>query len=201
MIDTSPAEATRPSLPAPRVPWMLRWLVSRYLAVSVAYAERMEAYADQLEARISQLTARVATLRDQTTPDIDSEQRDGAWLEGVLSTLPGYGAGITRVALDNKYWVCSETDFGKVVDHDPTDEKRYAADQFDCDNFSFTFKARVGRQFGINSVGVVIDHSSAHAYSLVVFLDGTAKIFEPQNDQWPSIGDRNYKLQSGLIII
>ena len=91
--------------------------------------------------------------------------------------------------------------FAEVVAHDPTDEKRYAADQFDCDNFSFNFKARIGRQYGINSVGVVIDHSSGHAYSLVVFLDGTARIFEPQNDQWPNLGDPNYKLQSGLIII
>ena len=108
MVDTNPAEVSRPSLPAPKVPWMVRWLVSRYLAVSAAYAQQMEAYADQLEDRVSQLAARLDRLTDQETLDIQTEQRDGAWLEGVLSTLPGYGAGITRVALDNKYWVCSE---------------------------------------------------------------------------------------------
>ena len=188
------SEKERPAPSILNAPWILKWIASGYLAKSAVYRQELEAYVDYLEGEL-------AMAGGQDRPDVHVEQRDGAWLDSALGKLPGYGNGVSRVNLDNKYWVCSEADFDKVIAHDPTDAKRYAADRFDCDNFSFTFKARVGRQYGLNAVGVVVDWSSAHAYNLVVFLDGTAKIFEPQSDEWPSLGSDNYKFESALVII
>ena len=184
----------RPNPPVLAAPWIAKWFASGYVSRSNAYRQELEAYADNLEAEL-------AMLNPQDKPELHVEQRDGAWLVGALGGLPGFDNGVSRTPLDNKYWTCSEADFNKIVAHDPTDDKGYAADRFDCDNFSFTFKARVGRQYGINAIGVVIDYSSAHAYNVVVFLDGTAKIFEPQSDEWPALGSGNYKFESGLVII
>ena len=188
------AEKERPAPPELAVPLIARWFASGYLNRTNTYRQELEAYADYLEGELEQLGW-------YDKPDLNVEERDSHWIDGALRTLPGFGSGVLRIYLDNKYWVCSETDFNRVVAPDPTDEKRYAADRFDCDNFSFTFKARIGRQFGINAVGVVIDSSSEHAYNLVVFLDGTAKIFEPQSDEWPDLGSDYYKFESGLVLI
>ena len=184
----------RPNAPTLRAPWITRWLASSYLAESGAYRHRLEAYADHLESG-------APSPEGERKPDIRVEERDSAWLEEALRGLPGYGDGVSRIQLDRRYWACSIADFDKVVASDPTDEKTYAAGQFDCDNFSFTFKARVGRQYGINAVGVVINTSSAHAYNVVAFLDGPPRLFEPQSDEWPELGTGDYKFESGLVII
>ena len=194
------AERKRPSTPTSGVPWIARWFASGYLVSSGAYVRDLEGYADSLEAELD-LRSRREEQGGQDRPEIRLEQRGTSWLDSALSGLPGFDNGVNRIQLDRTYWVCSEDDFNKVVASDPTDERRYAADRFDCDNFSFTFKARVGRQYGLNAVGVVIDWSSTHAYNVVVFADGSAKIFEPQTDLWPRLGAGNYKLQSGIVII
>jgi len=104
-------------------------------------------------------------------------------------------------ALDTKFWTCNEADWKKIIAYDWTDEKKYVTEQYDCDNFAFNFKARVARKFGVNSVGLVIDYSGGHAYNLIVFSDGTWKIFEPQSDRWPTLGTGQYKFEDGFILI
>tara|TARA_B100000949_G_C14182987_1_gene408320 strand:+ start:179 stop:661 length:483 start_codon:yes stop_codon:yes gene_type:complete len=143
-------------------------------------------------------------------PDIQYEEQTGFFVRSsinkTLMELKNSGqishtAKMEIKALDSKFWTCNEADWKKIIKWDWTDEKRYVAEQYDCDNFAFNFKARVARKFGVNSVGLVIDYSGKHAYNLIVFSDGTWKIFEPQSDKWPKLGSRNYKFEDGFILI
>ena len=93
--------------------------------------------------------------------------------------------GAKMTWLDNKYVAVSEKEFQKIIDWDWTDNKKYVAEKYDCDNFAFSFKARVDRKFHINTVGLVIDYDGGHAYNIIIFSNGTSKIFEPQSDSWP----------------
>ena len=96
--------------------------------------------------------------------------------------------GAKMTWLDNKYVAVSEKEFQKIIDWDWTDNKKYVAEKYDCDNFAFSFKARVDRKFHINTVGLVIDYDGGHAYNIIMFSNGTSKIFEPQSDSWPKKG-------------
>ena len=143
-------------------------------------------------------------------PDIQYEEQTGFEVRSSISTtmigwknsgeMP-HTSKMEIKALDTKFWTCNEADWKKIIDWDWTDEKRYVTEQYDCDNFAFNFKARVARKFGVNSVGLVIDYSGGHAYNLIVFSDGTWKIFEPQNDRWPTIRTGQYKFEDGFILI
>ena len=101
--------------------------------------------------------------------------------------------GAQMTWLDNKYIAVPKKEFQKIIDWDWTDNKKYIAEKYDCDNFAFSFKARVDRRFHVNTVGLVIDYDAGHAYNVIVFADGSMKIFEPQSDSWPKIGSKMYK--------
>ena len=103
--------------------------------------------------------------------------------------------------LDNKYVAVPQKEFQKIIDWDWTDNKRYVAEEYDCDNFAFSFKARVARKFHINTVGLEIDYEGGHAYNVIVFADGTSKIFEPQSDRWPKKGSGMYIFKPGVVEI
>ena len=105
------------------------------------------------------------------------------------------------LSLDSKYFLCDEKDMKAIIKWDWTDNKKYVKEKYDCDNFAFSFKSMVDKRFGLNGVGLVIDYSGGHAYNIVVFQDGSVKIFEPQTDRWPKAGRGQYKFQSGSIII
>ena len=94
--------------------------------------------------------------------------------------------------LDNKYIAVPQKEFQKIIDWDWTDNKKYIAEKYDCDNFAFSLKARVDRRFHVNTVGLVIDYDGGHAYNIIIFADGTSKIFEPQSDGWPKQGSGMY---------
>jgi hypothetical protein len=111
--------------------------------------------------------------------------------------------GMSRKRLDNKYWACSRLDFEAIINWDWTDEKTYVAEKYDCDNFAFSFKARMDRKFHLNNVGLVVDYSGGHAYNCVIFSDGTAELFEPQSDTFVTnkIGSGLYTCTEGFIIL
>ena len=143
-------------------------------------------------------------------PDIEYEEQTGYEVRSAITktivTLKNTGkmphsSKMEILALDSKFWTCNEADWKKIIDYDWTDEKKYVTEQYDCDNFAFNFKARVARKFGVNSVGLVVDYSGKHAYNLIVFSDGTWKIFEPQSDRWPTLGIGQYKFEDGYILI
>ena len=141
-------------------------------------------------------------IRNSRPPVIEGvEEKTGEWIAEVLKEGEPL-TGIPRFPLDSKYWVCDRAEFNKIVQWDWTDKKQYISEKYDCDNFAFSFKARVDKWFHLNCVGLVIDWSGAHAYNIVVFKDGTWSLFEPQSDTWPTAGQSNmYKFESKIIII
>ena len=141
-------------------------------------------------------------------PTIASTEQNGYFVRSNITqfgleyaTKKGLTYGMEIFALDNKYQVTTQKDMKKIIDWDWTDNKKYVAEKYDCDNFAFSFKAMVDKRFGLNGVGLVIDYSGGHAYNIVVFQDGSVKIFEPQSDRWPKVGRGQYKFQNGSVII
>ena len=93
-------------------------------------------------------------------------------IQRAIEGIKGYrNSDWQRIVLDNKYWVCTKTEFQRVVDTNTINEKQYVLDQFDCDNFAFAFKAQVAMNYNLNNVGLVIDNSGGHAYNIVIFND------------------------------
>ena len=130
------------------------------------------------------------------------EEKDGSWISSQLMRAGFVGGEVKRLHLDSKYWVCTKEDFQNWIKWDWTNGKRYISEEYDCDNFAFSFKARCDRKIGINAVGLVIDYSGGHAYNLVVFSDVAPELFEPQNDSWKKKGkSKMFTLTSGYVIL
>ena len=97
--------------------------------------------------------------------------------------------------LDGRYYVPTLETFKKMVEWDWTDAKKYELDRFDCDKYAVTFKARMAFEFGVNSIGVVVDYDGGHAYNVVVVWNEEknmydAWLFEPQTDALFKYKDR-----------
>ena len=115
-------------------------------------------------------------------------------------------SGMKRLHLDSTYWSCSKKEFQDWIRWDWKNKKKYISEQYDCDNYAFSFKARCDRKIGVNTVALVIDYSGGHAYNLVIFTDSPAELYEPQSDRFVSMGtgiskNEVYKMTDGYIII
>lgn len=149
---------------------------------------------------------RVQELKTMCTPPTVSEPMymgNTAWIAEKLLDAGILNEGMHHKALDSKYWCCSRLDFDAIIKWDWTNNKRYVSEKYDCDNFAFSFKARMDRRFHLNNVGLVVDYSGGHAYNCVVFSDGTAELFEPQGDRFPVMNKTRglYRCESGFIVI
>jgi len=152
------------------------------------------------------ITNKVLAIKKLITPPELSEplvEHDTVWIAQQLINAKIMNVGMKRKVLDNKYWTCTRLDFDAIIRWDWTDKKRFVKEKYDCDNFAFSFKARMDRRFHLNNVGLVVDYSGSHAYNCVVFADGTAELFEPQNDMivTKQMGKGLYKCESGFIVI
>ena len=134
-----------------------------------------------------------------------AEEHPAAWMDQVLTrALP---PGVTRAwpippgLVDGKYWTVSREEFEYLLRWDWTNQASYLVDRNDCDNYADVVRANFGFRLGINSVGLVLDVSSAHAYNLVVFSNGDFGWLEPQTDQWVQLGSGLYTLSSGLVLL
>ena len=142
------------------------------------------------------ITDKVLAIQKAVTPPTLTDslvEHNGTWITQRLRNTNLIGRSMHRKALDNKYLTCTRLDFDAIIQWDWTDNKTYIAEKYDCENFSFSFKARVDRRFYINTVGLVIDYEAGHAYNVIIFANGSMKIFEPQSDGWPKIGSKLYK--------
>jgi len=152
------------------------------------------------------ITTRILDLTRAVTPPTLTEpldEHDTVWIAQRLLDANLIGGAMQRKTLDSKYWTCTRLDFDAIIKWDWTDNKKYVAEKYDCDNFAFSFKARMDRKFHLNNVGLVVDYSGGHAYNCVVFSDGTAELFEPQSDLFTTsqLGTGYYKCESGFILI
>jgi len=108
-----------------------------------------------------------------------------AELESVINDLKAKGGLVAWFPLDSQYISTSLDEFKKIISWDWTDHLHYEINTFDCENFAFYFASRVARMFGINTVGIVLDYSSAHSYNLVIVKDSQGvrwMLYEPQLD-------------------
>lgn len=133
-----------------------------------------------------------------------AEERSAAWMDEVLKrALP---PTITRAwpiapgLVDGLYWTVGREEFEYLLAWDWSNMGQFQADRRDCDNYAELVRVNFAWRLGINSVGVVLDVSSLHAYNLVVFSDGGFGYLEPQNDQWVQLGSGLYKLTQGSVL-
>ncbi len=103
--------------------------------------------------------------------------------------------------VDGIYHTVSRQVFEFLLTWDWTNQAAYVAEHMDCDNFAEVVRANFGFRLGINSVGMVLDSSSYHAYNLVIFSDGSFRWLEPQTDKWVDIGFGLYKCQTGVVLM
>lgn len=134
-----------------------------------------------------------------------AEEKSADWMHTVLTrALP---QGITRAwpvspgLVDGKYWTVSKEEFEYLLAWDWTNQASHIAERRDCENYAEVVRSMFGWRLGINSVGLVLDVSSAHAYNLVAFSNGEVGWLEPQNDQWVQLGSGLYKLTQGSVMI
>ena len=136
---------------------------------------------------------------------LQTEERTGAEISASLKkAIPIYGTDkMIRVAFDSKYYVTSKEDFERLAKINPVDKIPYKKEKFDCDNFARLFSETMSLSAGINSIGIVVDHSGGHAYNVVIFKNGEVGFWEPQSDRWVEIGEVGslYELSWGIIIL
>ena len=119
-------------------------------------------------------------------------------------------AGVRIEPVDSKYWTYSREVWERIIADDETSKMMGWPDRMDCDDFALRFKSNGSIWYNATAVGIVKDDSAGHAYNVIVFADGKAKLFEPQQDRFVDLdepvtiattGTGKYSLTSGLILI
>jgi len=119
----------------------------------------------------------------------------------LRNLLPHYPTDVKRLAMDGNFMACTQQDFMRFLAWDWTNTfKPYILETWDCDDFAWYLAARC-RQYDLNAVGFIVDYSAGHAYNVVVFKDGTASIWEPQNDKVCQPGTGIYLAERGFVIL
>jgi hypothetical protein len=138
-----------------------------------------------------------------TKPDVSRSKLAGEDIESAVNEfMDTHSASGSRAPLDGEYYAVSREEMREISKWNYTNREEYESAQFDCENFAISFMADVQRQFGVTTVGLVIDWSGGHAYNLFVYEDGTVELFEPQNDRFVDPGEaENYSFDHVQITI
>ena len=76
-------------------------------------------------------------------PELETrEQVEKNYVYNSLRDAGFLTSGMKRLHLDSKYWSCSKKEFQDWIRWDWTNGKKYISEQYDCDNYAFSFKAR-----------------------------------------------------------
>jgi len=76
----------------------------------------------------------------------------------------------------------------------------YRSERYDCEDFAFSYQALAALLGGVNTVGVVIDWSDAHAYNVIVDSAGEVRFYEPQSDMPVVIGSDGYEADDVTVV-
>jgi len=131
-------------------------------------------------------------------PEVEVFEHDFDWIYSRLREAGVPTGNIWR--LDNKYYTTTLDGFVKIAQWEKVNLRRYMAEYFDCDDYSWIFRANVVKTFLINAVAWVIDYTNpecAHAYNIVVAEDGV-RVYEPQTDEFMTVEDARKWCQYGL---
>ena len=119
-------------------------------------------------------------------PSIERTNVDAKFVgEAVNSYINENAKNGNRLPMDGEYYTCSKEDIQKIVDEDQTNRNEYKEAEYDCENFAFSFMANAQKEYGITTIGLVIDWSGGHAYNIFVYEDGSVELYEPQSDTYP----------------
>ena len=138
----------------------------------------------------------VTSLTTKGTTFVDAE---------LKKLIPKYGDGVERKALDSRFWLPSEQG-AKFALTWGVAKHGWIRERFDCDDHAWWAKAILSMTYLVNCVAFVNDHSSGHAYNLVLCWDRSF-FWEPQpNSQGVPVGEINigadpYKLEWGYVAI
>jgi len=135
----------------------------------------------------------IKCIQDSNDPsDVSRTNVDGKFVgEAVNPYLKEHADSGTRLPLDGEYWTTSADGFDTIRNEDLTDKRPYKSAKYDCENFALTFMSNAQSKYGVTTIGLVIDWSGGHAYNMIVFDDGTVKLFEPQNDNFVEPGSKD----------
>lgn len=106
--------------------------------------------------------------------------------------------------LDKTYKVVDEETMLNIVERSKLDRREYVPEHFDCDEFAKVFWGSTSKDFELNSTGMVLDMSSAHAYTVLLVHKLGKLVFlamEPQSDKIITAPTQNHKMLGGYIIM
>ena len=111
-------------------------------------------------------------------------------------------AHLQLILLDSKYWTVPIDTWEKMIARTKIDHKQYVAERYDCDDFAFSLKGRIGQLFSVNGCGLVVDFSGSHAYNLIITDTLELAALEPQADRLYVGGTSPaYAMQSGFVLL
>lgn len=114
-------------------------------------------------------------------------------LEKFISKITGIKTDSISMQ-DQQYFLTEWSTWKKIINYDWLDKKQYISDQFDCDNFADSFKARMAEIYGLNTAGrfsnylynkITGKEIGAHRANIIVALEKNALVaymYEPMND-------------------
>jgi len=90
----------------------------------------------------------------------------------------------TVLPMDTHYWVPNGRGFRKILSYHKKNagQNVYQGDAYDCENYAIELLNTFQNRTAVNSVGLVYDGSSGHAYNIAVYdgVDGLrATLIEP----------------------
>lgn len=129
----------------------------------------------------------------------------GSLLQGAI---PTFGAKVQWRQQSRWYWATTQTGMETIIAWEWPHDYREAFKYLDapetrldsCDYWANLLRVLAGLS-GVNTVGVVIDDSTAHAYNLVLTLDQPPQVYDWQQEKWGHLGEGLYKLEAGLILL
>ena len=94
--------------------------------------------------------------------------------------------------VDGKYYLENWEIWKQIIETDWTDQKKYLTDRYDCDNFAYSFAARMSEIYGLNAgiiQGWVYDKDtgkqiSGHFWNVILTKEGKLYFYEPMNDNY-----------------
>lgn len=115
----------------------------------------------------------------------------------VIAHVTSFCPKLKLIQLDNLYYLPTDDEARAMIEYVRVHQERYVAEKRDCEYFMFSLKVEIAKEFGCNSVGLVIDR--AHAYNLIVCTDRII-IIEPQTGMVVAKQGR-YSMQRGVVLI
>ena len=80
------------------------------------------------------------------------EKESDSWM-GMAKQVAKEEEGVWRIPLDGKFWLLPEKQMKEVIKKDHSEKKKYYADKFDCDSFSFMFITHLASKVRVNGLG------------------------------------------------